>query len=214
MRVREWDHVLFTDECKVMVDSNDKRQHVNRSRGECFRDCCLREVDRWGRGSTMIWGGISFHGKTDLVFLDQGVGRGGRRGRRGAGRGLTARRYIDEVIDPVVLPFVQQHAGMILQHDNARIHIARATQQHLRNNNINVLDQWPALSADLNPKEHLWDYLKSKIRYMHLDNVGELRDALSREWRQIPLRLIQRLVRSMKRRCRAVIVANGGHTRY
>lgn len=111
-RLNQWRNVLFSDETKVMVDSSDKRKHVYRRRGERFSDACVNEVDRWGRASTMIWAGISYQGKTDLVFLNDGVGRGGR---RGGGRGMTAQRYIDEVLQPVALPYLQQHPGMRFQ---------------------------------------------------------------------------------------------------
>ena len=72
-RRNDWQNVLFTDETKVMVDSSDKRQNVYRRPGERFSDACVKEVDRWGRASTMIWAGISHRGKTDIVFLDNGV---------------------------------------------------------------------------------------------------------------------------------------------
>jgi len=190
-RNRQWDNVLFSDETKVMVDSSDKRQHIYRRNGERFQDACVREVDRWGRASVMIWAGISYHGKTDLVFVNHGVGRGGRRGR---GRGLTAQRYVDDVLHSVAVPYLRRFPGMALQHDNARPHVARVTTQYLRNNNIDVLENWPAQSADLNPIEHCWDYLKKRIRELQLDNVQDLQAALRREWDRVPLRYVRRLV--------------------
>lgn len=209
---RQWQNVLFTDECKVMVDSSDKRQHVYRRRGERYSDACVKEVDRWGRASTMIWAGISYHGKTDLVFLNDGVGRGARRGgRRG---GITAQRYIDEVLRPVAVPYLRTHQGMLLQHDNARPHVARLTTQYLHNANVNVMDNWPALSADVNPIEHCWDYIKKRIRCLELNDAPALQVALRREWQRLPLAYIRRLVGSMRRRCVAVVNARGGHTRY
>ena len=115
-RLNDWQNVLFMDECKVMVDSSDKRQHVYRRNGERFTDACVREVDHLGRASTMIWAGISYCGKTDIVFLDNGRGRGVR---QRVGRGLTAQRYINNVLRPVAVPYVRYHRGMMLQHDNA-----------------------------------------------------------------------------------------------
>ena len=67
---------------------------------------------------------------------------------------LTARRYIDEVLEPVVVPFPQNHADITLyQQDNARL-----TSGFLGQNNVQVLP-WPAFSPDLRPIEHLWDQL-------------------------------------------------------
>ena len=62
-RHNDWANILFTDECKVMVDSSNKRDHVYRRKGELFSDTCVREVNRWGRASRMIWAGISFRVK-------------------------------------------------------------------------------------------------------------------------------------------------------
>ena len=57
--------------------------HVYRRNWERFSDACVREVGRWGQASTIILAGISFRGKTELVFLYNGAGRGGRQRARG-----------------------------------------------------------------------------------------------------------------------------------
>lgn len=103
----------------------------------------------------MIKDGKSYHIMTNLVFLNEDIGRVNSVWGHSAVCGPTALCYIDKVLDPVVMPFVQQYPGMILQHASARPHITRATQQHLLNNNVKVINQWPALSADLNAIEHL-----------------------------------------------------------
>ena len=77
----------------------------------------------------MVWGGISVCSRTELLVLN-GT--------------LTGQRYINEVLQPVVLPFVQQH-HVVLQDDNARPHRARIVQQSLQQNNVDHLD-WPARS--------------------------------------------------------------------
>ena len=96
---------------------------------------------------------------------------------------------------------------MMLQHDNARPHVARQTIQFLRQANVSMLD-------NLNPIDHCWDFLKQRIRKMQLDTADQLRNALRREWRRLPMVYVRRLIRSMRDRCNAVVAANGGHTRY
>jgi len=48
-------------------------------------------------------------------------------------------------------------------HDNARPHTARVTRQFLQRNGIETL-QWPAMSPDMNPIEHLCDELGRRVR--------------------------------------------------
>ena len=61
-------------------------------------------------------------------------------------------------------------------HDNARPHVARICRQFLNRNNINILP-WPAVSPDMNPIEHIWDYLGRKVR--DRGNVHNLRNLFS-----------------------------------
>ena len=208
--LRRWNNVMFSDETKVMIDSSDRRQRVYRRVGERYNEHCVVEEDRFGRASLMVWAGITSNHKTDLVFLDQGVGLGGRRARVG----LNAQGYINNVLRPVVLPFFQRHPQTIFMQDNARPHVANLSINFLNQNGIPLLNNWPAMSADLNPIEHLWDYLKRRIRTHNLNNVQDLRAALQAEWRRIPQAFIRTLVGSMRRRCVAVRNANGGHCRY
>ena len=75
--------------------------------------------------------------------------------------------------------------------------------------------QWPARSPDLSPNEHLWDHLGRQVRERHdVNNVRDLERALQAESVRIPLLVIRKLICSMRRRCLAVLAANGGHTRY
>ncbi|XP_071085819.1 uncharacterized protein [Haliotis cracherodii] len=74
----------------------------------------------------------------------------------GRGNGVTAQRYIDQVLRPQVVPFFAIHGNFQFQQDNARPHTARITQAFLQQHNINTMP-WPALNPDLNPIEHLWD---------------------------------------------------------
>ena len=83
----------------------------------------------------MVWGGISRGGKTDPVFIEGN---------------LTARRYIDEVLEPMVVPYAGAIGqDFILQDDNARPHRAGIVRNFLDGEGIERME-WPALSPDLN----------------------------------------------------------------
>ncbi|GFV21611.1 HTH_Tnp_Tc3_2 domain-containing protein [Trichonephila clavipes] len=56
---------------------------------------------------------------------------------------LTARRYVDDILTPIVLPMLSSRPGAIYQQDNARPHTARLSQQCLQG--YDVLP-WPARS--------------------------------------------------------------------
>ena len=99
-------------------------------------------------------------------------------------------------------------------HDNARPHVARICRQFLNRNNVNVLP-WPALSPDMNPIEHIWDYLGRKVRARrNVHNLRDLENTLIQEWNNIPNVVIRRYVRSMRGGLAACINSRGGHTRY
>jgi len=175
------------------------RIRVFRRRGERFAMDCINEIDNHGGGSVMIWAGISLHTKTPIVIIDGN---------------LNARRYIDEVIQPIVIPHVQANRGMIFMQDNAPCHIARATTHMLAANRVQVL-RWPSKSPDLNPIEHVWDLLDRRVRQRPVQqNLHELEMDLVQEWTALFQRSIRNYVMSMRARCLAVIAADGGHTRY
>lgn len=197
-RRAQWNRIVFTDESRFNLSHHDGRVRVYRRRGERFADACVLQRNRFGGGSVMVWGGIMANRKTDLVFV-QG--------------NLNAQGYINQVLRPVAVPFINAHGHATLMHDNARPHTERLTQQFLNGNGVNVLP-WPALSPDLNPIEHIWDALGRRVRSRHdVNNLDELRNALQVEW-NIPADVIQRYVNSMRRRILEVIRRNGGHTRY
>ncbi len=127
---------------------------------------------------------------------------------------LNAQRYLDEILRPIVVPFIHNH-HLMLQHDNARPHVARICTQFLEAENIPVL-AWPAYSPDISPIEHVWDALDRRIRQRVPvpANIQQLRTAIEEEWTNITQATINNLINSMRRRCDALREANSGHTGY
>ena len=150
----------------------------------------------------MMWGGNFLVDHTALHVLARGT--------------LTAIRYRDEILRPIVRPYAGAVGpGFLLMHDNARPHVAQVCQQFLHDEGIDAMG-WPAHSPDLNPIKHIWAIMSHSIHQRHVapQTVQELTDALIQVWEEIPQENIRRLIRSMPRRCREVIQARGGHTHY
>ena len=101
------------------------------------------------------------------------------------------------------------------QHDNVSAHTASLTVNFLAAKRVQGLD-WPPLSPDMYPIEHLWDELDRRVRARRqpLRNINELTNALINEWNNIPQQVIANRVLSMRRRCTAYIAANGSYIRY
>jgi hypothetical protein len=195
-----WQNILFSDESRFCLQFSDGPARVYRRGGERFYDVYVLETDRFGGGSVMM-GGISHVERTDLKVIDGNLNRA---------------RYRDEIIAPIVLPFLRRHRfSHVFQQDNARCHVSRVSMDFLNEYHIRTIP-WPALSPDLSPFEHLWNELGRRVRngLNPPETLDELRRVLIQEWNNIPLAVIRNLIGSMRRRCQAVINARGGHTRY
>ena len=200
-RFRNCRRIWLSDKSRFLLQKRDGRIRVNRRRNERFSSSCVQEVDSFGGGSVMMWAAISNDRKTDLVHVPGN---------------LTAVRYRDEILQPDIMHVIDRQRELF-QQDNARPHTARVTMQmdYLEQNNINVLP-WPSKSLDLNPIEHLWDQLDKRVRQRKPppQTLDQFRQMLQQEWRTIPRNNVSNLIESMPRRCRAVLAARGGHTRY
>ncbi len=187
-----WRGFLFTDESRFSLYRADGRQRLWRRVGERFTD--VNVVDRVAHGGSgvMVWAGVCYEQRTQVHFID-GI--------------LNAQRYRDEILWPIVVPFIHDH-HLMLQHDNARPHVANICTQFLEAESIPVL-AWPVYSPDMSPIEHVLDW-RIHHRVPVPADIQQLRTAIEEEWTNIPQATINNLITSMRRSCVALREANGG----
>ncbi|GFV41156.1 transposable element Tcb1 transposase [Trichonephila clavipes] len=95
----------------------------------------------------MVWGGIGHKFCTTLVRI--------------AGT-LNSQRHISELLEPVVLPYLQGLATAIFQQDNAGSHATRIVQRFFVNHQIELLP-WPVRSPDLSPIGNMWSMVAPRL---------------------------------------------------
>ncbi|GFW75460.1 transposable element Tcb2 transposase [Trichonephila clavipes] len=188
-RDNEWGRVLFTGESRFSLSSDSHRILIWRERGSRNHPSNIIERDRYGGRGVLVWGGIMLGSRTDLHIFDAGS--------------VNGTRYCNDILNPYVRPF---RGAMGLQflfmYDNAPCHRTVAAEQLLESEDIERMD-WPARSPDLNPIEHVWDFLGRRLAARTLPpvTIRELRLALQDEWAAMPQQLIDTLILSMGRRC-------------
>ncbi|GFW16093.1 transposable element Tcb2 transposase [Trichonephila clavipes] len=187
------------DERRFSLSSDSHRILIWREWGSRNHPSNIIERDRYGGRGVLVWGGIMLGSHTDLHIFDAGS--------------VNGTRYCNEILLPYVCLF---RGAMGLQFlfmdDNAPCHRTVAAEQLLESEDIERMD-WPARSPDLNPIEHVWDFLGRRLAARTLPpvTIRELRLALQDEWAVMPQQLIDTLILSMGRRCETCLAVRGDH---
>ncbi|UYV72410.1 Transposase [Cordylochernes scorpioides] len=193
----EWHRVVFSDESRFCLSSDSRRVRVWRRRGERSNPAAIVERPTVRQRGIMVWGAIAYDSRSPLLRI-QGT--------------MTAQRYVDDVLRPVTLPYLQGVPNALYQQDNARPHTARISHQALQD--VQMLP-WPPYSPDLSPIEHVWDIIGRRLHALPQPrSEDELWQMVEREWRAIPQDAIRTLIDSLPRRVAACIAVRGGPTCY
>ncbi|GFS89583.1 transposable element Tcb2 transposase [Trichonephila clavipes] len=174
-RRNKWSNVLFSDESRFSVQPDNRRIFIRRDRGIRNNPVFVHESVRFGGGGVLVYGGISIDGRTDLYIIRD--------------EPLTARRYRDEILRPIVVSYAAAIGDdFILMDDNCRPHNANLVEDFLFEEGI-VRMECPACSPDMNPIEHVWDALGRRVagRQPPPQTLQDLEGVLLEEWDRIPI---------------------------
>ncbi|GFT67538.1 transposable element Tcb2 transposase [Trichonephila clavipes] len=178
---------LYARRPLVCLRLTSRNRRDRRERIFIWRDCGSRnnpafvhESVRFGGRGVLVYGGISIGGRTDLYIIRDGP--------------LTARRYRDEILRPIVVLYAAAIGdGIILMDDICRPHRANLVEDFLFEKGI-VRMEWPACSPNMNPIEYVWDALGRRVpgRQPPPQTLQELERALLEEWDRIPQLVINK----------------------
>ncbi|GFY36476.1 transposable element Tcb2 transposase [Trichonephila clavipes] len=114
----EWSTVLFSDESRFSVHPDNRRIFIWRDRCSRNNPAFVHESVRFGGGGVLVYGGISIDGRTNPYIIRDGP--------------LTARRYRNEILGPIVVPYAAAIGDdFILMDDNCRPHRANLVEDFL-----------------------------------------------------------------------------------
>ncbi|OQS55800.1 Transposable [Ecytonucleospora hepatopenaei] len=196
---KDWERVLWSDECPFERVNNPGTRWVRRKLGERLKPENLKGTVKFGGGKIMVWGCFSSQGVGNLVRID---------GKMDSKQYLSIlRNNLEESIEKLKI------SDPIFLQDNDPKHTSGLIKEYLTRCEFDTLD-WPSQSPDMNPIENLWGIFKGNIGNFIAKNDDHLWEKVQVEWYKITPETCQKLVRSMKKRVLALFEAKGQHTKY
>ncbi len=195
-----WKSVIFTDESQYNVFGHDGPSKVWRKKGTAMEIANLRCTIKYGGGGVLVWECMAWSGVGNLVFID----------------GIMDKWHYLNILKANLHASVEQLGlpqGWVFQQHNDPKHTALVVREWLLYNTPKQLHS-PPQSPDLNPIEHLWDYVERQLHKHTITSKATLKEAIRHEWARVPPEFTQKLVSSMNNRLKAVLDSKGGPTRY
>ncbi|CAK9806971.1 Transposable element Tcb1 transposase [Anthophora quadrimaculata] len=192
---RNWENIIFTDESSFWAWIPQKRAWSMKGHPMLQRTVKHPiKVHVWGCFCSLGFGNL-------YLFTDTLDAK------------LMLKIYEKCLLKSAKVWFGEDNTSWMLQEDNDPKHRSRLCRDWKAENGINVLE-WPSQSLDANPIENVWAIMKIKLRGKTMCILKQLSRQIRKIWRSLPREYAENLVKSMPRRCEAILQNNGDFTQY
>ena len=185
----DFSNIVFTDESWFFLGSNSKWVWIDKNQ---ITDKVLQKKQAHSP-KLMVWGGIAKDFKTNLVIVQGNV---------------NSETYIDQIIfGSDLIESADDHFGIgnwKLMQDNARPHVSFETKAVLKELDIDLLDNWPPYSPDLNIIEVIWAIMGKRVEMLQPKTIEDLQRIVIEVWDKITFKTINGLVDGITDRLKKV----------
>lgn len=145
----------------------------------------------------LVWGAIGKNFKSQLIFWEGSV---------------KTENYVPTLVKHNFFSDANEHFGegkWLFQQDNATPHTANDTLNKLQELGINLLENWPSASPDLNIIENIWAIMKRRLAEKQVKTFQQMKQELLNVWNSISYQTINALVDSIPKRIQEVVKKQG-----
>ncbi|KAF1939052.1 hypothetical protein EJ02DRAFT_382546 [Clathrospora elynae] len=206
----QWRRVRFSDEVHWSVGPEGKVRIIRKPGERYCADCIQHTLNRDDEKANQrqhSWAAVGYDFKSDLNFHTT----------KSCNGKMSLQVYRDQILEPIVKPWLQRGDDFVLEEDNDSGHGGGATKKR------NIVKIWKeqnklehyfncAQSPDLAPIENCWRPPKQFMsRFPHWDEF-ETRELALEGWQKVSQHFINEQVDSMPRRLQDVVDLDGQMT--
>lgn len=197
-----WRNVIFSDEKNFHLNPVRNSQNDRYYTSDPFSVPPLKYSKgdvRW-----MVWGAISYTGRSKLHFVPQGTS-------------VDSAYYQREMIEGTLLPALGHELGpdsweLIFQQDKATPHTSKSTQRFLERKlpgGFFRKDEWLVKGYDVSPSENVWGIMDNLLLDKEFRTLAQLKQTVRWAWNKVPQATIQRIYDALPGRIHSIKRSRG-----